>query len=173
MKCPNVLNNEERTMIFEEYRKLGDVNRQRDFRSKHAVVTNKVRTRKPKEKNKKMEDSGSESSNTDHQSKRNLTLFYLPKKQAKVKVCKTFFLNTLSVSAQVVTTVIKKKTGTTGIVAEDRRGKACKNSVISDSIKPTVRNHIDSFKRIESHYCRLSEILTSYSQCMQNVFVVF
>lgn len=59
----------------------------------------------------------------------------------------------MSVSAQVVKTIIIK-TGTTGIVAEDRRGKVCKNSLISESIKQTVRNHINSFQTVESHYCR-------------------
>ncbi|KAK4876488.1 hypothetical protein RN001_012910 [Aquatica leii] len=46
------------------------------------------------------------------------------------------------------------KIGSSGVVMEDRRGKACKNSKLDDSIKDTVRNHINSFKTIESHYCR-------------------
>lgn len=57
------MNKEERRLIFEEYWKLADVNRQRDFISKHIVVTNKMRTRKPKtEESNNMEDSGSDNS---------------------------------------------------------------------------------------------------------------
>lgn len=71
----------------------------------------------------------------------------------KVPVCKTFFLNTLCISAQVVKTVFNK-TGSNGVVSEDRRGKVCKNSLLNESVKESVREHINSFQTVESHYCR-------------------
>lgn len=70
-------------------------------------------------------------------------------------VCKTFFLNTLSISGQIVQTVFIKL-GSTGVVLTDRQGKACKNSLLGDSVKQSVRDHINSFETIESHYCRQS-----------------
>lgn len=63
------------------------------------------------------------------------------------------FLNTFSISAQVVKTV-ENKIGPSGIVSADRRGKVCKNTLVDESIKQTVRDHINLFETVEIHYCR-------------------
>ncbi|CAH1983229.1 unnamed protein product [Acanthoscelides obtectus] len=161
MKCLNKMSEEERHKIFTEYWGLGDVNRQRDFISKYVTVVSKARTRirkknkhHPAELPEKNDNTFLELSN-DKNSRRNSTFTYsLPKNENnKVQICKTFFLNTLSISAQVVKTVMNK-TGTSGIVSEDRRGKACKNTLIDESTKQNVRDHINLFETIESHYCR-------------------
>ncbi|CAH2018718.1 unnamed protein product [Acanthoscelides obtectus] len=44
--------------------------------------------------------------------------------------------------------------GSTGTVGADRCGKACKNSKLSDSIKQSVRDHINLIETVKSHYCR-------------------
>lgn len=157
-KCSEKFSVEERRQIFENYWQLGDVNRQRDFIAKLVDITDKARTRsRKKDRN---ENSGGESSTENKEAgktkERNRTfsfkyMFY--SQGNKVVVCKTFFLNTLGISAQVVKTVFKKM-GSTGIVAEDRRGRACKNSKLDDSIKQSVRDHINLFETVESHYCR-------------------
>ncbi|CAH2012920.1 unnamed protein product [Acanthoscelides obtectus] len=41
-----------------------------------------------------------------------------------------------------------------GYIKEDQRGKACKNSMLDESVKQSVRNHIMLFETIDSHYCR-------------------
>lgn len=46
------------------------------------------------------------------------------------------------------------KMGSTGHVTEDRRGKAHKNSLLDESVKQSVRDHINMFETINSHYCR-------------------
>lgn len=152
IKCPQKINDEERKRIFENYWSLGDINRQRDFIAKHVTVDKKVRTRRRKKTDNQEEESDEQSGSS--QSRRNFTnTYHFQKNGIKIRVCKIFFLNTLSISAQVVKTVICK-TGSTGIVSEDRRGKACKNSLVEESVKQTVRDHINSFETIESHYCR-------------------
>ena len=71
----------------------------------------------------------------------------------KVKVCKTFFLYTLSISAQTVRTVFNK-IGSSGVVSEDKRGKVCKNCMLDKSVKQSIRDHINCFETVESYYCR-------------------
>ncbi|CAH2007460.1 unnamed protein product [Acanthoscelides obtectus] len=161
MKCLNKMSEEGRHKIFTEYWGLGDVNRQRDFISKYVTVVSKARTRirkknkhHPAEEPEKNDNTFLELSN-DKNSRRNSTFIYsLPKNENnKVQICKTFFLNTLSISAQVVKNVMNK-TGTSGIVSEDRRGKPGKNTLMDESTKQNVRDHINLFETIESHYCR-------------------
>lgn len=108
------------------------------FISKYTTVSNKKRTRKNKNEDELPEK----------ESRRNFTIFYYLRsnEQNKNNVCKTFFLNTLSISAPVVKTVINK-TGSTGAVAAVRRGRALKNSAIDESIKQTVRDHINALKK--------------------------
>nr|CAI5846436.1 unnamed protein product [Callosobruchus analis] len=68
-------------------------------------------------------------------------------------VCKTFFLNTLSISHQTVETAIKKKKGG-GIVTPDKRGKHEPVNKIPEEVRNSVRTHIAKFPTYESHYCR-------------------
>ena len=159
IKCVQKINEEERNILFKEYWELGDVNRQRDFIARYVTVNPKVRSRVRRSKKigitaEKDDAADSDSYDGNENSRRNLTFIYcLPKDGNKVQICKTFFLNTLSISAQVVKTVFKK-TGTSGVVSEDRRGKVCKNTLIDESVKQTIRDHINLFATVESHYCR-------------------
>lgn len=68
----------------------------------------------------------------------------------KIRVCKLFFSNTLSISNQSITTVEKEVEN--GIVTQDMRGKHDKHNKIDDQLKQAVRDHISSVPRIESHY---------------------
>lgn len=68
-------------------------------------------------------------------------------------VCKTFFLNTLSISHQTVETAIKK-TKDGGIVTPDKRGKHEAFKKISEEVRNTVRQHISQFPAYECHYSR-------------------
>ncbi|KAK4881176.1 hypothetical protein RN001_004495 [Aquatica leii] len=81
-----------------------------------------------------------------------------------ITVCKTFFLNTLSISGQMMQTVFAK-IGSSSVVMEDRRGKACKNSKLDDSIKDIVRKHINSFETIET--CQKSTLYTAVFDLQQ------
>nr|CAH7753409.1 unnamed protein product [Callosobruchus chinensis] len=86
--------------------------------------------------------------------KRNFTHCYSLETDGKKEiVCKTFFLNTLSISQQTVDTAVqKKKEG--GIVTPDKRGKHQPVNKISEEVRQDVRNHISKFPTYDSHYSR-------------------
>lgn len=149
LKCSNKISEENRTKIFSDYWGLSDLNRQRDYISKYVICQKKARSRKRNVTERQEEDSENEES-----SRRNFSFVYhLPLDNLRVKVCKTFFLHTLSISAQTVRTVFNKL-GSSGVVSEDKRGKACKNSMLDESVKQSIRDHINCFQTVESHYCR-------------------
>lgn len=180
MKCSEKITDEERQIIFDEFWALADINRQRDYISKLVTVQEKNRSRKhrlgPQAKTvnppftkdvidlRESEIQGpsvgkNENPYTEENaepSRRCITYTYkLQCGEKRVVVCKTFFINTLSISGQMVQTTFAK-IGTTGVVLQDRRGKACKNSKLEESVKESVRDHINSFETVESHYCRKS-----------------
>ncbi|XP_072395672.1 uncharacterized protein [Diabrotica undecimpunctata] len=145
MKCSDKIKEGDREKIFLEYWNLADINRQRDYISKFVQCNNKARTRIRNNADKTTEDLTS---------RRNFTfVYYLQVDTKKVQVCKLFFLHTLSISAQMIRTVINK-IGSTGVVREDKRGKVCKNSMLDESVKQSIRDHINCFETVESHYCR-------------------
>lgn len=74
----------------------------------------------------------------------------------KIPVCKTMFLNTLSVSGKIIQTAWEKYDGST-IIEEDMRGRHAnhRHVILPDTIK-SVCDHVRSFIPIESHYIRKS-----------------
>ena len=79
--------------------------------------------------------------------------WYLPiDENKKMEVCKTFFLATLNVSDTVIYTALDKRTSI-GTVHEDLRGTYAKRSHVNPE-KEHVIEHINSFPRMPSHYCR-------------------
>nr|CAH7743977.1 unnamed protein product [Callosobruchus chinensis] len=147
LKCPEKITEERRCTIFNCFWDLKDINRQRDYISKYVECNKKSRTRI-----RRLGDT--EEQNAYQNSKKSFTyIYHLPCDTAKVRVCKTYFLNTLSISAQTVRTVFNKM-NSSGHVTEDRRGKACKNSMLEESVKESIRDHINMFETVDSHYCR-------------------
>ena len=70
----------------------------------------------------------------------------------KIRVCKTFFLHTLDISAQMVETAFDKQRPT-GLSTSDTRGKQpSANHMFEERNK--IIEHIQSFPRVQSHYCR-------------------
>ncbi|KAK3801246.1 hypothetical protein RRG08_067049 [Elysia crispata] len=67
-----------------------------------------------------------------------------------VSVCKTFFLHTLDIGEQMVTTALVKR-GVDPIVQADRRGS---NHMHQGDEKKHILDHIESFPVVDSHYCR-------------------
>ena len=71
-----------------------------------------------------------------------------------VDVCKTMFLNTLSVSGKIIKTSWEKYDGST-IIEDDKRGRHTNHKQIikPDTVK-SVCDHVRSFAPVESHYIR-------------------
>ncbi|KAJ8928854.1 hypothetical protein NQ314_018519 [Rhamnusium bicolor] len=71
--------------------------------------------------------------------------------EVRQTVCQKFFRSTLNISETFITTALqKKKDG--GIIEEDQRGKHINK--IPEYVRQGVRNHIQKFPVIESHYSR-------------------
>ncbi|XP_053396810.1 uncharacterized protein LOC128556283 [Mercenaria mercenaria] len=138
-KCQVNFNSEERDCIFHKYWGLGNIEQQRQFLFNHSS---------PKPKASKRLNSSS---------KRNISCAWsLPQNDGtQVRVCKTFFLDTLNVSAQMVRTAIRKSKIIPGVCETDRRGKHLNrpNRTKQTEIE-YIKAHINSYPRVESHYCR-------------------
>lgn len=79
--------------------------------------------------------------------------YFFDVNSVRVNVCQKFFLSTLSISETFVTTAIRKKCDG-GIVEDDQRGRHISVNKISEFVKQGVRDHINKFPLVESHYTR-------------------
>ena len=137
-KCSYLFGQEDREVIFHRYWGSGDVTLQRNFLTKFCK----------KKKQKKRNRSGKSSNRTFSFS------WYLPGENQYMRVCKLFFLNTLSISDQAVYTAHRKSSQ--GIIELEKRGKSNSSHTNKVTQEDTdfVISHIHSFKTVESHYGR-------------------
>lgn len=71
-----------------------------------------------------------------------------------IRVCREFYLSTLSISSRRIHYFHKnKKTGITSTPQRDQRGKKTGQKISIES-RNVVRQHINSFPTVASHYCR-------------------
>ena len=134
-KCNEVLPDEDRDLIFQNYWKLGDRQRQRDYIASHVHVKQKQRQTNP-------------------DSKRKRTLhYYFTTRNQRVKVCKAVFLKTLGIGEKTVQYTVSQMLST-GQSAEDGRKNQPPGIKKPDEVRNTIRAHISSFPAVESHYCR-------------------
>lgn len=134
LKCSELISEDIRKGLFDNYWKMGSLMRQRDYIAMH--MTDIV----PKYQYKKV-DSNRKLKNA----------FYLQVDNKKQRVCKTFFKNTLGINDRPIRTVLdsKNQQGTTDNI--EKRGKHS-NTGVSAEIIDSVKQHIESIPRIESHY---------------------
>lgn len=72
----------------------------------------------------------------------------------KVRVCLKFFCATFSISHRVVETCMIN-IGNNGLfIGDDKRKNHKASNATSQSDLNLVKNHINSFPKVESHYCR-------------------
>jgi hypothetical protein len=76
--------------------------------------------------------------------------YHLVRGTDRIRDCKTFYLTTLDISAKRIEYFYSREEG-----FDDQRGKHSKNKV-SEKERERIRQHIRSFPRIPSHYCRSS-----------------
>lgn len=136
-KCSHLIDQATRENIFKNYWLLGDFQQQRDF------IHNSMENINPLYRYPKSTGSN----------KRNLNqAFYFSVNNINIRICKTFFKNTLSINDRTIRTVLSKLKD--GFVEKDKRGKHLNHKKLDLSIKDGVRAHINSIPRIESHYLR-------------------
>jgi hypothetical protein len=138
MKCSTKITETQRENIFDEYWGLGDYNLQKAFIN--SSVTQKSTKRNTK----------------DAQKNRNITRKYaFTINDTRIEVCKTFYINTLDeTNSRIESAFAFRKSGSV-VTNTDRRGKhETRPNKIPDVIRNDIKDHINSFPRVESHYCR-------------------
>lgn len=139
-KCTSNINERDRHAIFTNYWQMGDINRQRDFLIRHMEKV------EPKYRRHKVSSDEIRDNNNK---------YYFEVNGVEIRVCKKYFLNTLSISDQTTRTALQKMTNKNGILDLDQRGRhTTRKNRISDEIKNDIRRHIESIPTIESHYLR-------------------
>lgn len=136
LKCDTKFTEDQRKSIFETYWKLGSIDKQRNFLDKNICdITPKYRYTK----------SGSNRS-------KNIKYTFQVEGQP-IRVCKTFFKNTLDINNRTIFTTTKLK-DEHGFLKIDQRGKHGKQKRVKEDIIDGIRKHINSFPRVSSHYSR-------------------
>lgn len=137
LSCTKKISEECRSFLFKEYWNLGSLQRQRDFLGscveQLVLKYRRISSAHPRKPN---------------------CAFYLLDNGKKIRVCKTFLINTLGISEKMMRTVINLKVSEQGIITEDRRGKHESHRKIDQQLTNSVFDHINSIPRIESHYVR-------------------
>lgn len=137
--CSKKFSEEYRVQLFSDYWAMGLLQRQRDFLTacveKVALSYRRITAQEPRKPN---------------------CAFYLSDNNgSRVRVCKTFLINTLGITERAIRTVIAAKMSGIGInAAEDKRGKHANRNRTDEEILNSVRNHINSIPRVDSHYVR-------------------
>ena len=83
--------------------------------------------------------------------------------EKNVKVCKKMFLDTLDISETLVFTALDKLTSL-GTCDAEGRGKHFQRGNSKAEEKEIIREHINSFPRVESHYAR-KDSKREYLEC--------
>ncbi|CAG4998807.1 unnamed protein product [Parnassius apollo] len=140
-KCSEHISEEQRYDIFKMYWDLSSLQRRRDFLNSIITVLQLAQRRLKTgvEKNRKPN-----------------TYYSLMSNGKSFRVCKLFLLNTLGISERTLRTVIEAKTNneSKGVAPIDKRGCHKNHSKTSSEVQESVRIHINSISRIESHYLR-------------------
>lgn len=132
-KCTQKISAQKQGEIHEAFWKLGSRERRADYLTHHV------------KKDKKRRETVSGTSR-----RLNSCFYFLPLEKNTTSVCKKFFLNTLAISPQMVTTAVDNaENGTTPQKSRRPAANKTKPRKIEE-----VRSHIKSFPKVESHYCR-------------------
>ncbi|XP_055918396.1 uncharacterized protein LOC129950483 [Eupeodes corollae] len=140
-KCKDKFTEEQRLKMCKDFWKL-PYQRQKDF-ILNAVVDSQIQRPRVRSSIKKVNRSVARS-------------YFLKNENSNVRVCRDFFCGTLSISSSTIKTAFKYK-GPTGVFCkEDERGRSKPANKISDENLTRIKDHIESFPTVESHYCRKS-----------------
>lgn len=140
LHCKTKFTETERQTIFEEFWAIGDIEKQRHY------ILNAMKTVKPKYRYVRADAIYNRSNNQS---------FYLKcgVNSEPIRVCKNFFMATLDITFRMIRTTLEKQSET-GVIDSDHRGRKVGKSVLDDSLTQSVKDHINSIPRIESHYLR-------------------
>lgn len=138
-QCQNHFSEDDRVQICETYWKIGDFKAQKQFLLQ-KVVAQPLKTKKvgiPSEKNRAATYA-----------------YYFDKNDNKIRVCKDFFLKTENISNGPVNEALRYKDEFGNYTGKDGRGSRVPINKTSTESEQKVVDHINTFPRLESHYCR-------------------
>lgn len=136
LKCADNIDEFNRTQLFKSYWSLGEVELQRSY-IRCCMMEVKPRYKYSNAARPRLPNNA----------------FYFTVNNNKIRVCKTFFINTLGICDRQIRTT-KMKTDPQGFLSKDNRGKHASRKAIDPLLIQYVKQHIDSIPRIESHYLR-------------------
>lgn len=136
-QCMGKINREGRQAIFESFWLLDDSEK------RHFYVSN---VKKSKCKRKR--------TNAERSRKPYVFNYYFNYMNEDVRVCQQFFVNTLNVNKGRVYYYFKNNSHKPTITPGKSRHGTHQKKVISDKQKHEIRDHINRFPVVESHYCR-------------------
>lgn len=139
-KCSLNFNDEVRNNLCAEYWKL-DYNRQKDF------ILACVKSVLPK--CRRIRTGTGVQKNTSR-------VYHFMKNGTKYRVCKRFFLGTLSISHGPIHNALSSVNDAGIFAGTDKRGRKAPGNKTSSKIIADIKAHIQSFPVMESHYCRKS-----------------
>ena len=118
---------------------MSDYTRQKDFLLSRVKVYDVQRRRIRRGEERKVQ-------------RNNTTSYWFLNDSKEKRVCKKFFLNTLAISHGCIRTALEHIGDGGTFTGEDMRGKNVPANKISEEQAETVKKHITSFPKIESHY---------------------
>lgn len=131
-ECSQNFTNKGRKEFFDNFWRLND-SQKKMFYSKTVIKREKKRKRTKSEFSKKKFSFE----------------YYFNVSMQNIRVCKEFYLNTLHISSRRIQWFFEQPNPT----LDDKRGKHTKRKVSND-VKRVIKDHINSFPRMPSHYCR-------------------
>lgn len=141
-KCSMKISDDERKTVFNSFwNEKASWDCKRQFVASH-VKSKEIIRKRPINK----DNTGKEKNKT--------FIYSLFSNNQDVVVCKTFFLNTLSISNSFVKTCLQKSDNNNGIVTPDLRGRHMPFNKTSDLVIESIRSHIKRYPTYQSHYSR-------------------
>jgi len=130
-RCHEQIPAEQRENLLHSFWQLGNLNSQRQYMNHTAKSSVKTKL---------------------HGTKKVSLKYFFHVDGQLLQVCKTFFLDTLSVSDQTVRTTLQKLTRDGHLLPDQRRQPA--SHKLQEATREGVRSHIRKFQTVPSHYCR-------------------
>lgn len=137
LKCSKYVTEDQRKVLFNEYWKLASFQRQRD------VILGCIQYNEPRYRRTEKETPRKANAR-----------FFLQVEGKTIQVCKKFLVSTFGISERLLRTVIQARYTSKIMAPEDKRGKHKNHKKVDEEVVQSVRDHINSIPRIESHYCR-------------------
>jgi len=141
MKCEDKMTADDRQVIHDEFWTLSE-SQKRNYFARTTCRESKKRTRT---------DRGRRTNKI--RSRVYSYKYYFVVNDVRVQVCKSYYLATLDISNTRICTYYATRNQSTGTPSQRQQGRHVKKR-IADEHRDAVRAHINSFPRVESHYCR-------------------